>query len=112
MPRTLKEQIESAKEEIDRKENRLKSLLNKQKERDRKARTKRLIERGAILESLISDASAMTNEQIGCILNRTVGSQFGKKVIEEVKRELTDATPDNSGDADNESTNYPVNELT
>ena len=48
---TLEQQIENAREEIRQRENKVKKLLQQQKDEDRKARTKRLIERGAILES-------------------------------------------------------------
>lgn len=44
------------------------SLQNRYKEEKRRSRTHRLIERGAILESLIPDAEAYSNEQIQHIL--------------------------------------------
>jgi hypothetical protein len=46
----------------------IKSLQNRYKEEKRRSRTHRLIERGAILESLIPDAEAYSNEQIQHIL--------------------------------------------
>jgi len=71
MPRsklTIAEQIANAKEDIKQSGNRLKLLNQKQKEQERKNRTKRLIERGAILESLIDGAAELDNEQIKAIL--------------------------------------------
>ena len=44
------------------------ALQNRYKEEKRRSRTHRLIERGAILESLIPDAEAYSNEQIQHIL--------------------------------------------
>ena len=44
------------------------ALQNRYKEETRRSRTHRLIERGAILESLIPDAEAYSNEQIQHIL--------------------------------------------
>ena len=44
------------------------SLQNRYKDEKRRSRTHRLIERGAILESLIPDAEAYSNEQIQHIL--------------------------------------------
>ena len=65
--RTLEELIEIAREEARQKENRVKALLQRQKEQERKARTKRLIERGAMLESRIEGAETLTNDQIGML---------------------------------------------
>ena len=66
--KTLAEQITLAKEDIRQGENKLKLLNQKQKEQERKARTKHLIERGAILESLIDGAADLDNERIKAIL--------------------------------------------
>ena len=44
------------------------ALQNRYKEEKRRSRTHRLIERGAILESLIPDAEAYSNEEIQHIL--------------------------------------------
>ena len=49
--------------------------MQEQKERERKARTKRLIERGAILESLIPEADTFTNEQIRAFLEKTIRTE-------------------------------------
>ena len=46
-----------------------KRLVQQQKAKERKARTKRLIERGAIAESLIPNASELTNEQFKQIIS-------------------------------------------
>jgi hypothetical protein len=66
--KTLSEQIALAKEDIEQHENKLKQLLQRQKEQERKDRTRRLIERGAILESLIDGAADLDNERIKTIL--------------------------------------------
>lgn len=52
---TRKEQIERDKQEIERLQNRIKQNESKEKEKARKARTKRLIELGAIVESRLSE---------------------------------------------------------
>ena len=72
---TLTEQIELAKEDIKKHENALKLLNQKQKEQERKDRTKRLIERGAILESLIDGAETLDNERIKTILQTALSSR-------------------------------------
>lgn len=68
MAKTKLEKIAGIEEQILQLENQKKLLLQKHKEEARKARTKRLIERGAILESLISGADEMSNEQVKNIL--------------------------------------------
>ena len=78
MPRsklTIAEQIANVKEDIKQSGNRLKLLNQKQKEQERKNRTKRLIERGAILESLIDGAAELDNEQIKAILQTALSSR-------------------------------------
>ena len=49
--------------EIRQLENRQKILLNRQSDAERRARTRRLIEHGAILESVFPAISAMTGEE-------------------------------------------------
>ena len=50
--------------EIRQLENRQKILLNRQSDAERRARTRRLIEHGAILESVFPAISAMTGEEV------------------------------------------------
>ncbi|MGL5514510.1 MAG: DUF3847 domain-containing protein [Sporomusa sp.] len=65
---TINTKIEKTKMEIRQLENRAKRLTQAHSQLERKARTRRLIQRGAILESFIPDAETMTNEQIQSIL--------------------------------------------
>jgi TolA-binding protein len=79
MAKTTEEKIESVQEQIRQLENQKKRLMQEQKERERRARTKRLIERGAILESLIPEADAFTNEQIKAFLEKTIRTESARK---------------------------------
>ena len=54
--------------EIRQLENRQKILLNRQNDAERRARTRRLIEHGAILESVFPALSAMTGEEVRAFL--------------------------------------------
>jgi len=81
---TTTQRIETLQEKIQQLENQKKLLLQKQRADERKARTRRLIQRGAILESLIPNAGELTNEQIKSVLERTVGSSYGRKIIDSV----------------------------
>ncbi|MCL2774930.1 MAG: DUF3847 domain-containing protein [Oscillospiraceae bacterium] len=64
----IEEQIANVRTEIRQNENRINELLQKKNVMERKTRTRRLIERGAILESLIDGAANLTNEQIKTLL--------------------------------------------
>ncbi len=60
--------IAKAEEEIRQLQNKKRRLLNQKKNEERKARTHRLIERGAILESLLERPEQYENEQIKGLL--------------------------------------------
>ena len=81
MPRTTIEKIESVQAQIQQLENERKRLMQQKKEQERKDRTKRLIERGAILESLVPGAATFSNEQIKAFLEKTVGSDSARKIL-------------------------------
>jgi hypothetical protein len=84
MAKSTIEKIASVEEQIQQLENARKKLIQKQKDADRKARTKRLIERGAILESLIDKSETLTNEQIKVFLEKTVKTEFALKTLASV----------------------------
>ena len=65
----LKNQQEKVKTEIRQLENRQKILLNRKTDAERKARTRRLIEHGAILESIFPAISNMTGEEVKAFLS-------------------------------------------
>lgn len=61
---------EAVREKIRQLENRQKILLNRKADAERKARTHRLIERGAILESVFPEIVPMTGEQVKAFLKQ------------------------------------------
>lgn len=65
----LKNQQEKVKTEIRQLENRQKILLNRKTDAERKARTRRLIEHGVILESIFPATTAMTGEEVKAFLS-------------------------------------------
>ena len=75
------EQIAKAEEQIKQLNNKKKRLISEQKQAERKKRTKRLIERGAILESVISNAEDFSNEQLQALLIEIFSSEFAKGKI-------------------------------
>ena len=66
------EQLQSDQEKVQKKiqqlENRQKILLNKQRSEERRARTHRLIEHGAILESIFPATVTMTGGEVKALL--------------------------------------------
>lgn len=75
------EQIAKAEEQIKQLNNKKKRLISEQKQAERKKRTKRLIERGAILESIIGNAEELSNEQLQTLLIEIFSSEFAKGKI-------------------------------
>lgn len=64
----LQKEQDKVKKEIRQLENRQKILLNRQSDTERRARTRRLIEHGAILESVFPATAAMTGEEVKTFL--------------------------------------------
>ena len=64
----VRREIEKAEREIEQSENKIKRLMGLLSKEERKARTRRLIQRGAIAEALIPDAENFTNDEIQAAL--------------------------------------------
>ena len=64
----LKSQQEKVQKEIEQLQNRQKILLNRKTDTERRARTRRLIEHGAVLESIFPATAAMTGEEAKAFL--------------------------------------------
>lgn len=77
----INEQIAKAEEEIRQLQNRKKKLLNQKKAEERKARTHRLIERGAILESLLEQPERYSNEQIKDLLETALQTPQAREFL-------------------------------
>ena len=77
----INEQIRKKQKKITQLEHKQNRLLAKQKVIERKKRTRRLIERGAILESVISNAEDFSNEQLQALLIEIFSSEFAKGKI-------------------------------
>ena len=80
-------QIAKAEEEIRQLQNRRRKLLNQKKDEERKARTHRLIERGAILESLLEEPEQYTNEQIKHVLEAVLRTPQAKEFLRKIKEQ-------------------------
>ena len=79
--KNIDEQIAKTQAQINQLTNNKKRLISEQKQAERKKRTKRLIERGAILESVIGNADDFSNEQLQALLIEIFSSEFAKGKI-------------------------------
>ena len=80
--KNFNEQIAKAEEQIRQLSNKKKRLISEQKQVERKKRTKRLIERGAILENVIGNAEDFSNEQLQTLLIEIFSSESVRTKIE------------------------------
>jgi secreted Zn-dependent insulinase-like peptidase len=90
MPTDYTERIASIEEQITQLKNRQRELMQKSKLHERKARTRRLIERGAIVESLINGADALTNEQFKSFMEKILITDQARRVVAETKSRVED----------------------
>lgn len=81
----LSAQIAQTEKEIRQLENRCKRLAGSQSQLERKARTRRLIERGAMLESFIPEAETLTNEQIMSVLSASLHTTAALQALQEAQ---------------------------
>ena len=82
MSKTIDERIKETKLQIAQYKNREKQLMQQEKQEERKLRTRRLIERGAIIESIFSETASLTNEQFKTFLVQTINNDSTRKVLE------------------------------
>ena len=77
----VRDQIAEVENDIRQGENKIKRLMQQNKQQERKDRTRRLIERGAILESKIPNAKDYSNEQIKTLLEYALGTGIAKEIM-------------------------------
>ena len=82
----INEQIAKAEEEIRQLQNKKKKLLNQKKSEERKIRTHRLVERGAILESLLEQPEQYTNEQIKSLLETALRTPQAQEFLRRTEK--------------------------
>ena len=82
----INEQIAKAEDEIRQLQNRKRKLLNQKKAEERKIRTHRLVERGAILESLLEQPEQYTNEQIKGLLETALRTTQAQEFLRRTEK--------------------------
>ena len=81
MAKTIDEKVLAARKKATQSQNELKRLLQLQKEEERKARTHRLVERGAMLESLMGISEGYADEEIREVLAVALSNDAGRKAL-------------------------------
>ena len=81
---------EDIQREIEQLKNRKKEVLAQEKNRARKLRTKRLIERGAILEQYIEDAEHYTNDEVQEIVRYALNTPYVREYIRKLRATSSD----------------------
>ena len=84
------EQIAKAEEQIKQLNNKKKRLISEQKQAERKKRTKRLIERGAILKNVIGNAEDFSNEQLQTLLIEIFSSESVRAKVKNLREHTAD----------------------
>lgn len=85
--KNIDDEIQSTKQQIEQLTHRQDRLVSKLKVEERKKRTRRLIERGAILESVIGNATDFSNEQIQALLIEVFSSEFARSAVEKLREQ-------------------------
>jgi len=84
MPKTTAEKIATKREQIQQLQNEEKQLIQKQKEQDRKDRTKRLCQRHGLLEKFMPDLATITDEQFETFIRKGINTSYGQKILAEI----------------------------
>ena len=77
----IKNKIDDTEERLRQLKNQEKKILKQDIEKRRKERTRRLITRGAILESLIENAEELTDEEIKILLEEATKTKEFKETL-------------------------------
>lgn len=82
MAKTKAEKIADIELQLEQLENQRKKLVQEQKAQERKDRTKRLCKRMGLFESMLPDTIPLTDEQFQIFLEKTVASEYGRRILD------------------------------
>ena len=94
------DKIATIEEQIAKLQAQAKNEMQKHRDEERKARTKRLCSRMGLIEKLLPETIALSDEQFEKLVFRTIASDLGKKIIGELSGNATKSDPKPSADAD------------
>ena len=84
MARSKMERVASIEEQIAQLENKKNELLEAHKEKERKARTHRICERGGHIESILPDTVSLSFAQFKIFMEKTLMTPYAKKILKEL----------------------------
>lgn len=83
----LENERDETEKKIQQLDNQVKRIMKQDKEKERRHRTKRLIERGAILESIIENAVEFSNDEIKLLVQFAFQNEGVQAKIKELLQE-------------------------
>ena len=109
MSKTTAEKIADKDEQIRQILNEKKQLIQKQKQQDRKDRTKRLCSRHGLLESMLPELITITDEQYKTFLEKAVCNNYGRDILAKVIAQTANNSTSNppAGATPNTANNTP-----
>ena len=105
MPKTRLEKIAAIEAEQSKLETQRKTLLEAHRAQERKDRTRRLCQRGGLLEKMLPDTIPLSDEQFQSFLEKTVANDFGRRTLEKfTAQNAANPAPQGGGSAAQNST--------
>ena len=92
MAKSRQDKITNYEEQIAQLNNRKKQEIQKMKQDERKARTKRLCSRQGLLEKYMPDLIIITDEQFEMFIKRGINTDYGRKILGEIIMKNATAT--------------------
>ena len=102
------DKIATIEEQIARLQAQAKNEMQKHRDEERKARTKRLCSRMGLIEKLLPETIGLSDDQFEKLIFKTLASDFGKKILAELSGNSTKSEPKPSADADAKSQTAPT----
>ena len=84
MAKTKLDKIASIDEEMKQLAVQRTKLMQSHREQERKDRTRRLCQRGGLLEKMLPDTISLTDEQFQSFLEKTVANDFGRRTLDKI----------------------------
>lgn len=98
MAKTKAEKIADIELQLVQLENQRKKLVQEQKAQERKDRTKRLCKRMGLFESMLPDTIPLTDEQFQIFREKTVASEYGRRILDGLTAQNAAATEPQTSD--------------
>jgi len=112
MPKTTAEKIAITREKMKHLQNEEKRLLQKERADERKARTRRFCSRHGLLEKVMPDLAAITDEQYETFIRKGVNTSYGQKILAEIVGSTGATTAQQTSEAAAQSNPAPTTKPT